>query len=108
MTNLRDLQDDLHEWRNHNFLAQSWEDQFMGMVEEMGELAHALLKQKQGIRGTHQEHEHAAQDAVADLTIYMMGLCSYRGWDFTNLVASTAIKVMRRDWITYPKNGVSE
>jgi NTP pyrophosphatase (non-canonical NTP hydrolase) len=93
-----------------NFPDCTVEDQFMGMVEEVGEIAHAMLKGKQGIRI---EDDIAAsakiRDGVADLTIYMMGLCSLMGWRFEELVTSVATnEVMQRDWIKFPMNGVTE
>lgn len=108
--NVKELQDELHAWRMYNFPDCTPEDQFMGMVEEMGEIAHAMLKWKQGIRIENSiEATSKVRDGVADLTIFMMGLCSLFGWDFMELVASVARdEVMHRDWIRYPKNGLSE
>jgi len=38
----------------------------MGLVEEVGELAHAHLKNEQGIRGTPEEHVQAKVDAIGE------------------------------------------
>ena len=66
--NLRILQKKLIPWRRRNFggAVQSWQP-LLGMVEEIGELSHAYLKRKQGIRGTKKEHEAAIKDSLADL-----------------------------------------
>jgi NTP pyrophosphatase (non-canonical NTP hydrolase) len=100
------IQRELHEWRQNNFPGTSTAgDQFMGMVEEMGELAHAMLKQRQRIRGSFEEHEAAQKDAIADLTIFMMGFCSAKGWNFQRVVEDTANDIMRRDWAVNPLTG---
>lgn len=106
MADLQQLQEDLHIWRMRNFPDATPNQQFLGMVEEMGEMAHAMLKTDQQIRGAVYED---IKDAIADLTIFMMGFCSLMGWDLSTLVAATASNiVMRRDWITYPTDGMTE
>lgn len=46
----------------------------LGVIEELGELAHSHLKEEQSIRGTAEEHQQAAQDSIADLVIYLWGI----------------------------------
>jgi NTP pyrophosphatase (non-canonical NTP hydrolase) len=77
----------------------------MGLVEEVGELSHALLKQKQGIRGSADDHEAAAKDAVGDIVIFLANLCSARGWDMDQIVIDTLAEVVGRDWKRYPDSG---
>ena len=81
---------------------------FLGMVEEVGEFAHAALKSEMGIRGNEEEHEKVMKDSIADVTIFAMHLCAMRGWDFEQLVRSTWEEVRKRDWRKFPKDGVSE
>lgn len=101
------LQTRLHLWRQKNFPDADAAQQFLGMVEELGELAHARLKHEQGIRdlGEIDEFEQAEQDALGDLLIYTLGYCSYRGLNLAHLVDDVAREVMKRDWIKYPENG---
>jgi len=87
------------------FWNADWQDPLMGITEEVGELNHALLKQKQGIRGTYAEHEDAAKDAVGDIFIYMMDLCNRRDWDLETIFQQTWNKVMQRDWKKDSKSG---
>lgn len=105
IVNLKPLQTELHTWRQRNFPAADSEQQLLGVVEEVGELSHAHLKAIQGIRGTSEEHEAAAKDAVGDIVIYLLGYCSYRGWDFEDILGVTAAHVLKRDWIGDPKAG---
>lgn len=101
------LQTRLHLWRQKNFPDADAAQQFLGMVEELGELAHARLKHEQGIRdlGEIDAFEQAEQDALGDLSIYLLGYCSYRELNLAHLVDDVARKVMKRDWIKYPENG---
>lgn len=69
------------EWVDKNFpenkLDKPVDESLVGVVEELGELAHAHLKAAQGIRGTNEEHEKNARDAVGDCTIYLLGVLSH-------------------------------
>lgn len=98
------LQTKLHEWRQRNFPNANADEQFEGMIEEIGELAKVRLKKKQGIR-SNLTSELAEKDAIADLIIFTMGYCSYRGWDIHEVVNTVAEQVMERDWIKYPDTG---
>ena len=78
------------------------------MVEELGELSHALLKQKQCIRGDFQEHEDNIKDSIGDLIIFCSDFCEARGFSFQKIVEDTWNKVKIRDWRKFPKNGKNE
>lgn len=95
------------EWSKRNFGKHEWVDPMLGVVEEVGELSHALLKQKQGIRGSHAEHEAEAQDAVGDIIVYLADLCTTRGWNLEEIVSDTWVKVQHRDWQKHPGDGGS-
>lgn len=65
------------DWVARNFPGDNdGRQSILGCVEELGELAHAHLKEEQGIRGTPEEHQAAAQDAIGDLTVYLLGVMS--------------------------------
>lgn len=103
-----DLMQDLHKkWTDKNFPNQIADDCFKGIVEEVGELAHADLKKKQGIRGTAEELDAEARDAVGDIMIYLLGYCTQRGWKLSEVLQDTWGKVVsKRDWVKYPGNGI--
>lgn len=104
----RDLQSERSEWAAHNFGNQNPWELFMGIVSEIGELAHAYSHGHRGIR-TRENHTLNEQDAIADIVIYLAGYCSARGWDFEELVERVWRQVQQRDWKADPENagGVS-
>ena len=95
-------------WQEQNFPNSTEHQCFYGVVEEIGELSHALLKMDQGIRGTKQEHTAEAKDAVGDIVIYLAGLCNKRGINLQSAVETAWREVKQRNWIKYPRDGRTE
>jgi len=99
---LKVYQREIGEWAARNFGDEKgfipWNQPFMGLVEEVGELSHALLKQWQGIRGTSEEHEASAKDAVGDILVYLFHLCHVKGWDVQDILEDVWSKVGQRNW----------
>lgn len=54
-----------------------------------------------------QESEDEARDAVGDITIYLMDLCTRRGWNYEKIVEATAATVLARDWVKDPLKGLA-
>jgi NTP pyrophosphatase (non-canonical NTP hydrolase) len=103
---ITELQEQHEKWVAHNFPDQQEEHAFLGMVEEVGELAHAILKYEQGIRGYNEARMHdEVQDSLGDLFVYMMSFCNRRGYDLEQIILDTWGAVMQRDWIRYPDTG---
>lgn len=69
----------------------------LGVVEELGELAHSHLKEEQGIR-MDEDHVAKAKDAIGDITLFLASYCSARGWDFQDVVQAAWEVVARRDY----------
>jgi len=100
---LRQLQDEQRPWVQHNFGDRpSWWP-LLGVMEELGELAHAHLKKAQGIR-TNEDHDAKAADAVADIVIFLADYCSAVGIDLESVVRDTWAEVRTRDWRANPAN----
>lgn len=99
------LQERLQVWRERNFPNADSTQQLLGVVEEVGELSHAVLKQTQGIRGSHETHDAEILDAVGDILIFLAGFCSFRGINMQYAYERAASEVMDRDWIRYPHDG---
>lgn len=98
---LRKLQEEQRPWVLHNFGSKPTWMPLLGIMEEVGELAHAHLKQAQGIR-TSENHDDNAKDAIGDVVIFLADYCSARGYDFETIVQETWNKVKQRDWKKHP------
>jgi NTP pyrophosphatase (non-canonical NTP hydrolase) len=102
------LQEDVGAWSRRNFPRSTEIESLLGIGEEYGELLHAVLKARQGIRGSSEEHLASEKDAVGDLTIYLLDYCSRRGFDLQEILEQTWAKVSRRDWVADPVAGGME
>lgn len=105
---LRFLQQESQQWRKHSFPPEHRTAplQALGVCEEAGELAHAVLKMTQGIRGNEQEHTDAAADAVGDIIIYLSGVCTSLNIDMETAVKDAWRGVASRDWSKNKVDGV--
>lgn len=104
MISLKQLQEQHKDWEEKNFGKVSREDSFLGIAEEVGELAHALLKSKQGIR-TNENHDLTIKDAVGDIFIYLVSFCNKMDYDLEKIIDVVWEEVSRRDWNKNPING---
>jgi len=99
-------QKELAEWQKKNFSKGETGKcdtcafhMLAGMTEELGELAHALLKHKQGIRGiTEEQMKDQVGDAFGDIIVYGTQLCSELGIDAEEAVSKAIAEVLKRDW----------
>ncbi len=101
----KQLQEEVQTWQEYNFGTHDAIDPLLGAVEELGELAHAHLKESQGIRGHPEALQLEARDAVADCIVYLTDYCSVRGWDLDEIMRETWDQVKQRDWKKYPMTG---
>jgi NTP pyrophosphatase (non-canonical NTP hydrolase) len=92
-------------WLEHNFPNQTPHQALLGVVEEVGELAHAHLKAEQGIRGERMEHRKDALDAIGDIIIYLASYCNTNDYDLETALMLAWAEVEQRDWIAYPATG---
>lgn len=94
------LQEEQREWSLQNFGPHSPDQPQLGMIEEIGELAHAHLKQLQGIRGTPEEHYASKVDAIADTMIFLADFCTCKDWDLEPEVSIAKLSVSPYDVFT--------
>jgi NTP pyrophosphatase (non-canonical NTP hydrolase) len=106
--NLTDLQIEVAAWQTRQPWEQNANDPLLGLIEEVGELSHAHLKMKQGIRGTKEEHQEAKEDAVGDILIYLADYCNKNQINMNQSMVFTWAKVSERNWTKFPKNGLTE
>ena len=111
---LTELQQRLKKWQEENFDEDCTGPEWMalGATEELGEVAHIIVKAKQRIRqhqaGLDDYSLNELADGVADTVIYLMQLCSHLGIDFGKTLFYTAETVMQRDWRKNKTDGVSK
>jgi len=96
------LQEEHNEWSLYNFGKASEDNAgldrgFYGIVEEVGEMSHALLKERQNIR-TNENHREDVEDALGDIFIYMLAYCNDNNLDLEQIVHETWDRVSKRDW----------
>lgn len=108
---LQKIQTERAKWAARNFPNAGALHHIAGLAEEVGELAHAVLKMAPGtagdtaIRGEKDAHLEAAADAVGDTIIYLLGICSDLGLDASECLDTAWDEVKHRDWVKYPTNG---
>lgn len=101
--NLRQFQKEVGEWSRENFGDQPSDNPLLGMAEEVGELCHAHLKGKQGIRYDKGQVNSMKLDAVADLLIYTADYCEREGIDLESTIEVVWKEIRKRDWRENPK-----
>jgi len=102
---ISELQEKVRTWTARNFPnSEPWEP-LVGVMEELGELSHAHLKQHQGIRYSTMLDK---EDAVGDIIIYLADYCNRNKLDLDLCVYTAWKTASQRDWIKYQKDGVSE
>lgn len=106
---LSDLQEQHRLWVEHNFPGQKQHEPLLGLVEEVGELAHAHLKHEQGIRGLNDQDLAFVKkmDAVGDIVIYLASYCTANAIDLDDAVEAAWDEVQKRDWVANPKKGTA-
>jgi NTP pyrophosphatase (non-canonical NTP hydrolase) len=88
---IEELRSDLFRWQINQFPDRQGfhltEDLRLGIIEEMGELAHAILKRRQMIRGMEDDQKFNAKrdDAIGDAIVYFSQLqkCNQDDWGIT-------------------------
>lgn len=104
MVTLKQLQKEQAVWSEKNFGSHDGWEPLLGAMEELGELAHAHLKQHQGIR-TNENHKLDKVDAIGDILVYLADYCTQENIDFEQSVNETWRKVKKRDWAKNKETG---
>jgi NTP pyrophosphatase (non-canonical NTP hydrolase) len=100
------IQREMPSWQAHNFPGRPKYWPLLGMVEELGELAHAFAKRAQGVRGTAEEHTAAIEDAIVDLFTFGVDFACAEHIDLEVALPKVWAKVRERDWRAFPRYGV--
>lgn len=85
------LQKELFVWFKNNFWINnpqlSLKQQLVGIIEEHGELCHAILKKNQNIRIT-EKHDDNIKDSIGDILVYTVNAFSIMGIDLCTIKLS--------------------
>lgn len=104
MANVIDrIQQAVGAWSRKNFGTDDPVHPLLGLQEEVGELSHAVLKRRQGIR-MNEDHDAQEIDAIGDIFIYLCDYCNLNGLNFSKCVRETWEKVEQRDWTGNPSD----
>jgi len=102
---LNQIQKDLWEWEKEHFPSTIGhpEQHVLGMCEEVGEIAHMILKSlqriREGIDGLTEEVKMEVADGVYDTMVYGLQLLSELGIKAEPGFSETVYKeVLKRDW----------
>ncbi len=97
-------QNELNHWQRRNFGVQQVTDMVLGMTEEVGELAHWIMKRKQGIReaASGGDFKEEIGNAFADVVIYGIQAMTYEGIDAEAVLTKTIEEVLKRDFVNNP------
>ena len=99
-SSLRRIQSEQKVWCKETFKNHKPYQSILGVIEEVGELAHSHLKMEQGIRGTQEHHIEKAKDAVGDIMIFLIDYCNEMGYDIEKCLEVAWDEVSQR---TYEK-----
>ena len=91
---LAEIQAAVGRWSSVNFPANTPLEPLEGLIEELGECAHARLKRRQGIRHTPEECIAMERDAIGDMGIY---LCDFAARVGIDLATATRVSLAQHD-----------
>ncbi len=110
---LQQIQDEIREWADRNFKDNQSKAPgvtygtplgsiapLLGIVEEVGELSHCVLKRHQGIRGYDENDKYFTErdDALADIMVYLCDFAGREKVDLDYVLNKVWAKVQLRDW----------
>lgn len=95
--------DVVEAWLAYNFSNETRVTAALGLCEEVGEVARAVLKQEQGIRGTWEEWDEEIKKELSDVYVKLIHVAMICGFDLDEAVAQRWEVLRQRDWVNNPK-----
>jgi NTP pyrophosphatase (non-canonical NTP hydrolase) len=95
MSKLQEIQKQFHEFDQKTYPGNNSMLMALGVAEEAGELCHHILKRAQGL-GVKADHDDGIKDAIADITVFCMQLCSFEGFDWEDNFVKVSETVLQR------------
>lgn len=96
---LLNTQAEIGRWMRKNFGEVDSAVQLCVIQEELGELAHSFVKNKQQIR-RYENHREKMKDAVADIVLALCGFCECEdiSLNLEECIKKILPEVLARDW----------
>jgi NTP pyrophosphatase (non-canonical NTP hydrolase) len=94
------LQHDVNAYVDANFGTTPPDVQMLNLIEEVGELSRALIKRRQGIRGTTEEWTAEIRKEIGDTLISLFVLAEQEGVNALSVAVERWSAVRQRDWST--------
>ena len=91
------IQAEVGAWLDLHVPARTLEQQVLLLAEEVGEVARAVVKRAQGVRGSHAEWTAALHDEVADVLLTCLAIAATEGFDLHTAAARKWARILRRD-----------
>lgn len=91
-------QQEIKKWVDHNFPDEDLVCTVGGLVEEVGEAFRAIVKMRQGIRGTEEEWMAELYKELGDIFIKLCDISSYYKWELQDVIEDRWNVVKLRDW----------
>lgn len=95
-------------WHQRNFPDSTSEIQGLVVAEEAGEVARALAKRSQRVRGTHDKWTRKIREETADVVLAAFSLARLEDFDLEEAVAERWEEVKQRVYIGAEGYGMSE
>ena len=90
-------QAEVDAWLDQHVPGRTLEQQVLVLAEEVGEVARAVVKRAQGVRGSHAEWTAALHDEVADVLLTCLAIAATEGFDLHTAAARKWAQILRRD-----------
>jgi len=102
------MKDETSAWFLANFPNEDRVSVTLGLCEEVGEVARAVLKQHQGIRGSYTEWDEEIRKELGDVYLKLLHLAYYCQIDLDEAIQERWEVIRKRDWVTNPTgHGIS-
>lgn len=96
-------QSQVKTWFMKNFPMESRVSITLGLCEETGEVARAVLKQAQGIRGTYEEWDAEIRKELGDVYLKLLQIAVFCDIDLDEAIKDRWETISQRDWVKDPK-----
>jgi NTP pyrophosphatase (non-canonical NTP hydrolase) len=84
-------------WLDQHFPNRTLDQQVLVLAEEVGEVARAVVKRAQGVRGSHAEWTTQLHGEVADVLLTCLAIAATEGFDLSGATARKWATIQRRD-----------